>query len=195
MRWSLATITGPAAAVVPLADAKAHLREDVADAANDALIARLIDAAYRYAEDHTGRKILAQAVRLTLDGFPGADCPIRLPGGVVSAVTAVKYRDTAGTPVTMAEGTDYRVWLDHAPPLVYPARQAVWPATDAGELRAVEVEYAAGEEAVPAAIQQAVLLIVGANYETRGDDRPADRLDIPPAAKRLLDTVSTGAYL
>lgn len=56
-----------------------------------------------------------------------------------------------------------------------------------------EVEYdSAGDPLVPEDVQSATLLIIGALYDSRGDNSEADFFEggkLPPAARALLDTL------
>lgn len=193
---SLKTSTGPVLEPVSLSEAKVYLRVD--HDSEDQQILGFIRAAREYAEKHTGRRHLAQAeLTLTLSCFPSCDQPIRLPGGDVISITSLKYYDEDGVQQTMVAGDDYRGWLDHSPPLVYPGREKSWPATDPHTPQAVEVKYQVGwssTASIPVGLKQAILLIVGQSMERRGDDTPSDQIEIPKAATRLLDAFSTGAY-
>ena len=62
---ALKLLTPPAASVLTLAAAKVHLREDLVDDANDALIEAIITAATQDAEHLMGRAILPQTWQLT----------------------------------------------------------------------------------------------------------------------------------
>lgn len=179
----LTLVTPPAAEPVTLAEAKAHLRVEIAD--DDALIADLVAAARQAAESHTRRALITQTWRLTLDRFPGkplpwwdgvregADVPepanaIELPRPPLQSVTSVTAYDDADAATVMA-ATDYFVDSDHEPGRVVLRSGKTWPVV----LRVaagVEIEYVAGYGAatdVPEAIRQGLLLLVGHFYENR----------------------------
>jgi uncharacterized phiE125 gp8 family phage protein len=202
--YGLTTTTPPAEEPVTLDAAKAHCV--VGDDAEDDLFAAWIRAARELTESHAGRRWVEQGVRLTLadwpcddDGFGGA---VRLPFDPVLAVTGVAYYAADGTLTTLASGTDWQAWLDHVPPLVAPAPQKTWPVVQTGRLAGVRIEFTAGygdAADVPESAKQAMLLCVGHWHGHRGDSddptRVPESLGIPVGAKRLLDSLMTGAYL
>ncbi|HEY1188543.1 MAG TPA: head-tail connector protein [Gemmata sp.] len=203
MGYGLVTTVGPALEPVTLAEAKKHLTVGHSD--DDTLIGRFICAAREQTETETGRRWMPQTLTMSFGEFPrrseevaGVCVPvIRLPVDPVSAVNAVRYYDAAGVLQTLTAGTHYLAWLAHSPPLVYPAPGQVWPQTQLGRFGAVEVEFVAGyanANVVPSAAKVAMLLAVGLWYENRGDSEDPTELGLPPAALRLLRSLSTGHY-
>lgn len=202
--YGLSTITPPGEEPVTLDRAKLHLRID--HDAEDDLVTAWIKAARELTEGHTGRRWCEQEWRLTLADWPctddGVGGAVRLPAEPVTAVTKVEYYAAGGTLTELDEDDDWQAWLDHSPPLVAPAPARSWPACQAGRLGAVRVEFTAGygtADDVPESAKAAILLCLGYWYEHRGDSEdpaglPAS-LGLPPAAKRLLDSLMTGAYL
>ncbi|MGN6515703.1 MAG: head-tail connector protein [Rhizomicrobium sp.] len=177
---SLSLTTPPAAEPVTLDQAKAHLRVDTTD--DDALITSLIAAARARAEWHTGRAFVTQSWTLWLDGWPcGGIIEIPLPPlQSVASVTAYAQDDGA----TVLDAATYQ--LD---PAASPARLALKPNASPPvalrALNAIAVAFTAGygdAGAVPAPIQQAILMIVAALYAHRGDEAA----DIPQEALALL---------
>lgn len=67
MRFTLERVSGPELEPVTLAEMKLHLREFTSVTANDATINALIVAAREWAEDYTGRALIDQTWRLTID--------------------------------------------------------------------------------------------------------------------------------
>jgi len=219
--YGLVTTAGPAVEPVSLDEAKAHLRVD--STADDGLISGLIAAARVQTEAETGRRWVNQSLTLSLPGFPrrrvnagGYPDPwedwyppqdwflagtgvvgsvVMLPAEPVGAVVAVRYYDAGGTLQTLA-GTEYLSWLEHSPPLVYPAPGRLWPPTQVGRLGAALVDFTAGygpdATTVPATAKAAMKLAIGFWYENRGDGRDPTELGLPPGALRLLRTLSTG---
>jgi len=200
--YGLNTITPPDEEPVSLDDAKLHLR--VSHDEEDGIISSWIKAARELSETHTGRRWVEQELRATWANWPcpsdGLNSAIRLPVEPVQSVESVKYYATDGTLTTLAT-SEWQTWLDHSPPLVAPAPAKVWPTVQANRLGAVRVEFTAGYadvDAVPEQVRAAILLCLGHWYENRGDaeERVAIPFSygMPVAAKRLLDSLSTGAY-
>lgn len=200
--WSVEVTAEPTAEPVSVAEAAFQLRaaiptDDADKARFDAEINRLIKAARRYAEKHTGRWLCTQTLKFTLDRFPFADQPIRLPGGPIQAVTALTWVDPALATQTLVEGTDWKAWLSHRPALVYPMPNKIWPVAHPLERQAVTLTLTAGyggAAAVPEDFKAAILMIVAHNQGNPGDDARPGMLDIPPAARRYLDSLMTGEY-
>lgn len=177
MTWSVTT--PPSGEPITLAEAKAHLRVDADDDAEDALITSLITAARQHVEDVCERAILLQSWTLRLDAFPRVCHPytlpafrgddrIFLPGGLVSEVTSVKYKDVDGIEQTLDAGA-YVANLPADPARIFPAYGAAWP-TARQQREAVSVLYQVGYADagdVPAALKAAMLLIVGDLYANR----------------------------
>jgi uncharacterized phiE125 gp8 family phage protein len=170
-------ITPPAAEPVTLAEAKLHLRVDGAD--EDALITGLITAARAAAEHETGRALVTQTLRLTLDEWP-EDSDIELLRPPASSIVAVRYVDAAGATQTLDtnaysldNSSEYDThWL-------LPALGTTWPAAR-DQANAIEVDYTAGygaAAAVPQPVKQWMLLAVGDMYANR--ERSGEKAAVP----------------
>ena len=134
----------PAAAetVLPLATLRQNCRID--SNVDDALLQIWRDAALRYVEHYTGRSIGAQTRELALESFPCAALPV--PHGPVTAITSVKYTDTAGAEQTVPAEV-YRLDLYSDPQRLLLAYGQAWP-TARSEAGAVRVRYTAGSNTV-----------------------------------------------
>jgi uncharacterized phiE125 gp8 family phage protein len=165
-RWSQAT--APSFEPLSLAEAKAHLRVDVAD--EDTLISSLVSAARLYVEARTGRMLPQRTFVVEFDGFPINGEDIVLPFAPVSAVASMSYFDTEGTTRSMTVGTNYRLALGlHLPRIKLPVLSTAWPDC-ANVSDAVSVSLTAGYSggnAVPEVIKHAMRLLVGHWYENR----------------------------
>lgn len=161
---SLTRITDAVEEPVTLAEAKLHLRVD--HSSDDQLITALIVAARQAAEERMQRSLLPQTWEKRLDLFPAG---IELPRGPVTSITSVKFLDSAGVLQTL-DPADYQLdstseflgWL-------VPAVDVDWPDTQEN-INAVRVRYLAGwanPAAVPGAIKQWILAMVGATYTHR----------------------------
>ena len=158
MRQTL--VTPAASQPVTLAEAKVQCR--VLHNDEDALITGLIAAATAHVEKQTGRAILAQTWRLTLEGFADS---ITLPQSPLRSVTSVKYLNAAGTEQTLASSV-YVVDATSTPGRIVLAADNDWPVT-ADSPNAVVVEYQAGYDAAPAPIKHAILLLIGHWFANR----------------------------
>lgn len=182
MQARLSVVTPSTDPLLSLQELQAHCR--VVDGADDDYLERLGAAVLSWIgapDGWLGQSLLSQTLRLDLPQWPYC---LKLPAGPVSAVSSVKYYDTANTLQTVA-GSNYFLDGDHiefaetfSEPQLYARRLPV------------RIEYVAGREsaaAVPEAIRQAALLLVGHYYENREEvtigDPPAQ---IPMGADALL---------
>lgn len=182
-------VTAVATEPVSLAEARLHIKSD-ADTTEDSLIAIWISTARELAEHFTGRALAVQTLEMALDAFPCNPHDefqvIRLDRPPVATITSVKYTDTDGAEQTVSSG-DYALSLYGDARELAPAYGDVWPTPQAVP-NAVRIRYVTGYTAAPAAVKQAVLLMVGWFDQNRGDTMQPDDIQ-PPAAKALLGTV------
>jgi len=170
IRTSKAVKTAAATNAVSLSDAKAHLRVDHTD--EDDLITDLITAAQAQVEAYTNRVLITSTHYLYLTDFPSGG--IVLPLAPVTSITSVKYV-TGGSDVTW-DSSNYYYSINELPVNVSSVGDSA-PGVDEDVFPAVTVEYVAGyadQDAVPAALKQAVLLLVADMYEYR-QDAPRER--------------------
>lgn len=150
--FTLTRIVAPAEAPVMLAEAKAQLRVDHDD--EDPLIQQYIDAATAWLDGLAGilgRCLVTQNWQMGLDAVTG---PILLPFPD-SEIDSAVFTDAAGSDL------DYRIDRRDQRLLVQPL---------AGFGRPAAITFTAGYGApadVPAAIRQAMLLLIGHWYEHR----------------------------
>lgn len=180
---SLTLHTKAALQPITLAEAKLHLRVDIAD--DDALISALIDAATQSAEHIMGRAIMPQKWLLTADVF---DYLMYLCKPTVTAIDSIKYIDTSGALVTLSPTIYQGVLASSYEAYVKPAFGKEWPATQ-DQPEAVQIVFSCGYAdvaSVPAAIIAWIKLCIGAMYENRAlaTDRPTHSLGF---ADSLLD--------
>lgn len=176
---SLQLVDAPDIAPVDRTMVKAHLRVEHSD--DDALIDTYIAAETAYAEDFTGRALVAQTWDYFQDGFPTEGTPqiIELPLGNVTAVTAVYYRDGDYTEQTL-DAALYNLDLASSRARIRLAESASWPTIYDG-VNAVRVRFTAGSAdtgvspATPDVlkdIQLAIMLRVQADYDGGEDAKP-----------------------
>lgn len=148
-----------------LADVKLHCKVDTSD--EDALISAYIAAASEMAEQATGRALLAQTWKLTLDSMPDAFELTRVP---VQSVTTLVYADINGTDQTLST-SNYVLQNsdDFSPAAIVPAFGKSWPSYRAqpDTIRVTFVAGYANEAAVPEPIKQWIKLMVAAMYANR----------------------------
>jgi uncharacterized phiE125 gp8 family phage protein len=203
-------LAGPSVEPVSLAEAKAHLRVDIAD--DDALIAALIVTARQCAETITRRALVTQQWLLATDRFPspmagrlteywlGQQWGLAGMGGVsqfpvtdrtgygfllplcpLQSVDSIQYTDTGGGISTMAV-TDYKVDSVSEPARILPAYGKAWPTTRQ-EINAVQITFTAGyglAAAVPQGIKAWMLLRIGSMYQHREEQALLERATLSP---------------
>ena len=149
-------------AVLPLDDAKDHLR--VLSDDEDALIEILRDAAIDWVERHTGCALMVRTFEYSGTGFPCTGRSLPLPVRPVVSVEAVSYLDGAGAVIALA-APSFRIAQDS----LNEAAGARWPVTLAGA-GTVTVEFTAGFADIYAdapALVSAVKLLMGHLYRYR----------------------------
>ncbi len=179
--------TAPTLTPVTLAEAKAHCRIDDSD--NDGMLEAFIDAATSYLDGYTGilgRCLIEQTWELYYDTFPCGD--LRIPLGNLISVTSVEYVDPTTLLYVTWDAANYETDTYSLDGWVIPVD--AWP-TPAETSNAVRVTFKAGygdaADDVPAAIRQAMLMLIGHWQENRENvviDQTAIKL--PMAADALL---------
>lgn len=159
----------PSTLALTLAEAKAHLRIDIATAAEDAEIEDFIRSAQQYIGGLTGilgRFLVPTTVVASMNGFP-AYIPLAYPP--IQSITHVKYTDTAGVLQTV-NSASYRLVTDMFAPYVTTAFEAEWPSDVRSDIDSVQVTFVAGYAdvaSIPSPIKQAIKLMVGEAYARR----------------------------
>ena len=194
----LLLVTPPAAPLISLAEAKAHLRVEH-DVENDYIptLAAAAEALVAGRDGWTGRALTEQTWRLTLPGFPLSE-RLRLPFPPLVSVTHVKYYPgpadvgVEGPSLSVPETFDparYVVMVDDTPGFIQLLATFGWPSTYP-RADAVEIEFVCGYATVPAPIKHAALIVLAALYRNRGDEQFA----MPEAVRRLLAPYKTWAF-
>lgn len=164
--------TAPAAAVLPVAALRQHLRigsgfELAANAAEDAALAGFLRAAIAAVEARTGKVLLTRRFRMRIEDWRDREVQ-PLPLAPVLSLEAVEIDDGDGG-VTAVMPADLRLIPDNQRPVIVP-RGALLPAVP--ERGFVTVTFTAGFgtdwESVPADLGQAVLMLAAHFYEERG---------------------------
>lgn len=184
-------IAGPALEPVSIADLKAQLRID--GTSEDAELSLYITAAREQIEELTGRALITQSWRLTLDQWPGsrrvwwdgvqqgaigdiegahAFNAVQIPRYRLQAIDAIRVfnEDGAASAVSVS---DFVVDTEQEPGRLVLRSGAVWPVA-LQTANAVEIDYTAGygdtQADVPAGLRLAILQMAASAYQHRGDD-------------------------
>lgn len=188
---ALTLITGPATEPVTLAEAKSHLRVDVAD--DDTLITSLIVAMRTDCENEIKRSLITQTWEKVLDFFPDA---IQLPMPPVQSVTSITYLDIDGALQTLPTN-QYVLDKDSEPGYVVRAINVNWPVTG-DYINAVRVRYVAGYAAaanVPEPIKLWIKIRLSNAYENREEYLLGRNMQEFPYVEGLLDRYRVMQFL
>lgn len=166
---SLTLVSAPSVEPITVAEAVNHLRLD--SNVESATLERLIEAARLSAEEYTRRAFITQTWDWRLDAFPRC-ASWEIPKAPLQSITSIKYIDDTGTEQTWSSSS-YDVSVA-AGPHALPGRVALaygisYPSTRY-QIDAVTVRFVAGygvASAVPAAIKQAMLLLIAEMFERR----------------------------
>tara|TARA_S200002703_G_scaffold61685_1_gene53591 strand:- start:11860 stop:12450 length:591 start_codon:yes stop_codon:yes gene_type:complete len=142
---------------ITLTEAKDQLRET--GSTEDTFINTLIKTARQFAEDKTGRALITQTWKATLDnGSLPTDSIIELPRPPLQSVTAVTYVDSDGATQTLSTD-NYTVDTLSEPGRIMFEDMPTIKST----INALTVEYVAGytdTSEVPSGIKQGILILV-----------------------------------
>ncbi|MFG1347276.1 phage head-tail connector protein [Xanthobacter autotrophicus DSM 431] len=175
-------LSGPAAEPLTRAEAKAYLRID--GEAEDALLDALVPAARRLVEVETGRALMDQTWRFSLDRWPLRGV-IPAPVAPVRQILSATVEALDGSTAPVLSGALTLV-SDRAPALIrVDGTRVAAPARAHGGI-VITLIAGYGPEAtdVPADLIQAVRLVVAHFYEHR--DGPGDATALPAAALALM---------
>ena len=156
----------PAQEPVALADAKLHLRVDVAD--DDALISRLITGARSELERGLGRAFIIQSYTYLIDAWP-AGFAVNLPIAPVQSIDQVRVYALGGSFIVVPPSTYLLDGLG-SPPRLIRRGSLSWP-IPLQPANGIAIDFTAGHGAnpqdVPAALRIASLLLTAHWYEHR----------------------------
>lgn len=160
------TITPPASEPVTLAQAKLHVRQDLAD--DDTLIATLITTARETVEAESWHALMTQTLELVLDAWPSRRA-IELPRPPLQSVQSITLTDDSGQAIVWSPSS-YHVDSDSIPGRIVLAAGASWPSVTLAPVGGIRIRYVAGWASaglVPTSLTQAMLLLIGHWYENR----------------------------
>jgi uncharacterized phiE125 gp8 family phage protein len=169
---------------IPLAELRLHLKQDTTN--DDDLITDWLAGAVAVCEHATGRSFGEQTLEFAIDEFPST-VAIALPRGTVMSITSVKYIDTSSVEQTIDSGS-YMLDDYSTPAFLIPAYGTDWPDT-LETVNAVKVRYVAGSATIPAAVKNAIKLMVGHWDQNREAAANKDIRAIAFGVESLLSTV------
>jgi hypothetical protein len=188
---ALKLVTAPATEPVTLTEAKSYLRIDTSD--EDTILGTFISAATMVIENYTNRKFINQTWDLWLDCFPySMNFDAMIPEGVtdgklseyltakhyieipiypLSSIVHLKTYTDADVATTMTS-TDYIADVSTEPARLSLKNGTTWPTTFLRPVRGIQIQFVAGygstAASTPTPIKQAILMLVGQMYSTRG---------------------------
>ncbi len=180
-------VTAPAIEPVTLVEIKEHARVD--DTEDDAYLTALITAAREMVERHTGRCLITQTWKLTMDQWPGEACDewwdgvregpisalnaawVELRKAPVLAVSSVVTKDEDDTASTWAASNYYLARQPNGYGRLTRKSGAVWPVIPLRRAGAIEITFTAGygtaATSLPYALRHAVKMLALHWYENR----------------------------
>lgn len=200
MLRTLQLVTGPAIEPITLAEAKSYLRIDDED--QDTEVLRLIATAREFVEEQTGRALITQTWRLTLDRWPtgpgAASRTIVLDRSPLASVTSVQYYPDGSGTLSTVDAADYHVLTprDIAGRVILDV-DSDWPDVD-DRPDAVQITYVSGGALSTAKpiLRQAVLLTVSHMYEHRGAINVGNIVnELPFSLKHLIESQRVGGWI
>ena len=193
-------IAAPAAEPVALADAKTWLRVDTDD--EDAAIAALVVAARQTVEAATRRLLVTQTWRIALDRWPfagGSDgslgslavpprpavMELRIALAPLQSIAAARVYDSGGQPQALQSTLWRLLGAPDEARLVFAAPPPN-PGVTAGGVEIDAIVGYGAESDVPAALRQAILMLVANWYENRGDVDAVGSASVPKPVAALI---------
>lgn len=175
-------------------EAMAYLRVDNVDEKAD--IEALITVARGMVENFTGRALMTQTWKLTIDDWPGDT--IELARSPLASVTSVKYYPASGAAQATLSAATYHALTGPTPGQIVLKDGETWPDL-AVRPDAVEVIFVAGSttaEAVPAILRHAVLFAIAHLYENRTPVNIGNIVnELPFSLKHMLESYRVGGWV
>lgn len=200
----LYNLTEPAVEPILIAEARDHLRID--GDSEDAYLGALIAAARIYGESWTGLTFINQQMKLTLDHWPrtsgrngwwdgladgvmdslfGYSKSVALPVSPVSSIDNIQITESDES-ISSWTSDDW-ILIDGVDPSILLKDGAAWP-KPGRSAAGIDITLTAGfgpdSNSVPAAIKQALLMIIARLYAARGDS-PSEAMHTSGAAALL----------
>jgi len=176
----------PAIEPVTLAEAKLHFRVD--HSVDDALIAGLALASRANVEEYTGRALITQTQRWTLDRFPCRPY-LLVPVAPLQSVTEIRTFDEDDEVGTVFAADKYIVDISSEPARIVLKRNEVWPSdlARAGGVRITLVAgYGATAASVPEMLKLAIKMLANTWYDNRETMTTHNLKEVPGGMDSLL---------
>jgi uncharacterized phiE125 gp8 family phage protein len=202
--WTTKIITEPAVEPVTLEQVKNHSR--ITHIEDDSWLLMAMIVARQLIEKTCELSLITQTRQMTFPSFPQNFLTlqnfqpqplysyIKLAYGPTISISEIKYYDQTNTLQTL---NDYQATLESNPCLIVPGIGKNWPSTIANRLDAVKVTFVAGygdPENVPAALKQAILLLVDHWYSNRSAIGMGSPGPIPFGVDSLINLFASGNY-
>lgn len=187
-------VTAPVTEPVSVSTLKLHSRI-TSNEMDDVLLPLRITAARQWVEHYTGRALITQTWRYTIDALPTYGTSILLPWVPLISVTSITTYDTTNVSAVMTS-TDYLVDVATEPARVVLNAGFSWPSglREAGGAVIVYVAgYGDAEENVPAPIRHAILLLAAEWNERIEATTDLKLAEIPIGIRALLDPYRVAA--
>lgn len=165
MITSIETIQDPDNLVVPLAQAKKHLKVDADFTEEDDLIETYIGSAQANAEGYMGKAVGSQKLVIVLPGFEA----VIFAASLNDSVDKVEYYPEGGDSMETLSDTSYTLRKHglEAQELKFREPLPVLPVRDDAVKVTIRRGFSVSD--CPKPIRQAILLMVGDSYERRED--------------------------
>lgn len=175
--YGLRRTVAPTSEPVTTDEAKLHLRLSLDATDEDAVVDRCIAAARQWFEDRTGRALINQTWKYTIDNWYASESVRRpgfiyLPRAPLSSITSVYYTATDGSS-TLWDSANYTVDTESEPGRLALAYSKSWPVTRE-VVNAIQITYVAGYGAtassVPDGVKAALMVLIANLYHKRGGE-------------------------
>tara|TARA_Y100000310_G_scaffold318172_1_gene371904 strand:- start:47 stop:640 length:594 start_codon:yes stop_codon:yes gene_type:complete len=188
------TITGPINPAVSVDDCKLDLRIESSFTLDDDLILSYINASSKLASEITGRKLISETIKYSIESAE-SNGGVTLPFNPVSSVTEIQYFDTDNVSQAL-DVNDFYLYNFDDKSVLCPKEGIVWPTVN-DRRDAINITFVAGyglnSSDIPVTITRAIRLLVTHYYENRNNSVLGMSVtEIPFSIETLLNTERVG---
>jgi uncharacterized phiE125 gp8 family phage protein len=166
--WPYIVTVAPTTLPLTINEVKEHLRLDLTDKTQDALLKVLIRAATDYAEKYTKKDLITRTYETFRDSF---DDSLEIRRSPLQSVTTVEYLKN-GVFVTVSTDIYFATNSNTFAHLALKVNQ-VWPSDVDLQEQSVKITFKSGYgnnlSSAPDALREGILQHIAAMYENRGD--------------------------